>query len=164
VPAPESWRSHERRYPDGAVDSVQRVALASPAVTADEDGARRLGTGYWRAVQRASVGLVRPHVRDGAVELRLLGRVPVLLRLDAPRLAAAGGAVTCSYPIVGGALARRPGGTLSLSQTTGEELELRIAVEGYVPRRCLLYRTLQRRFHAHVSRRYLRRLPTEARR
>jgi hypothetical protein len=163
VPAPDGWRSRDRRHPDGAVESVQRAALAAPAVTVDEDGASRLGAGYWEEVRRASGGLVRPRACEGGVELRLLGHGPALLRLDAPRLTAGGGTATCSYRILGGALARRPGGTLDVAQAAGEEPELRIAVEGYVPRLRLLYGPLQRRFHLRVSRRYLSRLRREAR-
>jgi hypothetical protein len=52
---------------------------------------------------------------------------------------------------------RRPGGTLTLAQTTGPEI--RSTILGFFPRLGgALYSQVQRRFHLAVSRRYFRRL------
>jgi hypothetical protein len=148
------WESSERRHADGAVDSAQRVRIAAPAAEPSADGARVLGAGYWRAVRGASGGLVRPRERDGAVDVLLLGLRPPLLRLAAtaePEPAC--GRVACSYAIAGGVLARRAGGTLALVH---ERHELRVVVEGFVPRVRALWLLMQRRFHVAVSRRWFR--------
>jgi hypothetical protein len=161
--APEGWRSVDRRSDDGAIESEQRAAAARRIVDASEDGARRLGRGYLLEVQRTSGGLVRCRQRDGGGELRLLGLRPVLLKFGAAHVSAVDGAVRCTYPIVGGALTRRPAGTLTIAQGTGERPELQVAVEGFFPRLGILY-GLERWLHMYVSRRYLRRLPAEAER
>ena len=72
--------------------------------------------------------------------------------------------VRCRYPIRGGLLARRPAGSITLSQRDSEPPELCAAVVGFVPRlgRSPLYDQLQRRVHVALSRRYLRRLLDEA--
>ena len=154
---PDGWRSIERRRDDGAIDSIQLVPVAAPVVDSTAAGALRLGRGYWLEVQRTSHGLVRPRERGGAVELRLLALGPPLLTFGAAQTSLGGPTVGCSYPIWGGVLARQPGGTVSLLQLAGASPELRVAVEGYFPRLRLLG-PLQRRFHVHVSRRYLRRM------
>jgi hypothetical protein len=161
-PALDGWRSVERRHVDGAVDSEQRVLIARPAVEPTPEGAHRLGCRYWNEVRRASHGLVRERERDGSVELLLLACPPALLTFREPRLTVDGGRVRCSYSIAGGLLARRPGGTVSLGQSSGEHPELSVAVEGFFPRLGLLHGLLQRRFHVLVSRRFFRRLLAEA--
>ena len=161
-PALDGWRSVERRHADGAVDSEQRVLIARPAVEPTPEGARRLGCRYWLEVQRASHGLVRSHESDGHVELLLLACPPALLTFRDTQVTVDGGRVRCSYRIAGGLLARRPGGTVSLGQSSGEQAELSVAVEGFFPRLGLLHGLLQRRFHVLVSRRFFRRLLAEA--
>ena len=160
----DGWRSSERRRADGAIDSVQRALIARPAVEASEDGARSLGRRYWLEVRRASRGLVRPRERDGRVELRVLAFPPRLLTFGEPRLTVETHAVACLYEITGGVLARRPGGTVSLAQSSAGRPELSVAVEGFSPRLGVLYGPVHRRFHVLVSRRYFRRLLAETQR
>jgi hypothetical protein len=64
--------------------------------------------------------------------------------------------VTCLYPILGGLLARRPGGALVVAQTGRERAELYVAVTGFFARlgSGAVYRHLQQRIHLAVSRRY----------
>jgi hypothetical protein len=141
----QGWRSVQGRGPDGAIDSDERVTAARPVVERSDGGARSLGDRYWREVSRASRGFARARTTAGAVELRLLGRGPCLLRFDHPETSADGEVVSCRYPILGGLLARRAGGAITLSQTAGDEPELRAAVTGFAPRLGGLYR-LQSRF------------------
>lgn len=54
----EGWESWQRRMPDGAIDSEQRVALQRPVVERSLAGAEQLGRAYWRAVRRATASLV----------------------------------------------------------------------------------------------------------
>lgn len=147
----DGWSTSDRRRDDGAVESVQRVR-AAPLVEETEDGARRLGETYLRAVAWGPVR-VRRH------EVRLLGLPPALLAFDGPELAADAERIACTYRIRGGALARRAGGTLVLSQADGE---LTVAVEGFFPRLAVLHHAIQSRVHAAVSRRYFRILLAEA--
>lgn len=156
----DGWESWQRQTSDGAVESEQRVALARPVVEFSAAGAERLGRAYWPEVRRLTGSLVRARDRDGAVELRLLGRGPVLLRFGAPTVEATDTRAACSYPIAGGVLTRRPGGEISFEQTAGS---LRSTIRGFFPR-LAFYDQLQARAHVAVSRRYFRRLIARAER
>jgi hypothetical protein len=57
------WESTQRQTALGAVESEQRVRLLRPVVDGSVDGAQRLGSAYWREVERFTFGLVR--VRQG---------------------------------------------------------------------------------------------------
>ena len=149
------WRSVQERGENGAIESDERVSASRATVPATRDGARLLGNRYWLMVQRSSFGLVRLRAtRDGSV-LHLAG-VP-LLRFAPAELAADTGGARCSFPIRGGLLARRPGGTLVLSQSQNNEL--RAALTGFVPRLgARPYDRIQRRLHGAISRRFFRNL------
>ena len=151
------WRSTQSRLEDGTIVSVQRAVAPAPVVEASEQGARRLGRSYWLEVERAGRGLVRCRVQAAGVQVRLAGLGPPLLAFGPAEVAVAEGHVGCRYPIVGGLLARRPGGSLGVAQVREGRIELRAAVEGFAPRLRALY-DLQRRAHVAISRRYLRRL------
>jgi len=143
-------------------ETSESATLAQPVVERNEDGARQLGERYWVEVARASRGLVRPIRTTNGVELRMLGRGPVLLRLAGPEVVIDDDRVSCRYRIVGGLLARAPAGVLTLTQSSSG---LRAAVTEYIPRLGPgLYTHLQRRFHIAVSRRYFRALISEAQR
>jgi hypothetical protein len=158
----EGWRSLQSRGVDGSIDSDERVRAARPVVERSDRGARRLGDRYWLEVTRASRGVVRNRGTAEGVELRLLGG-PCLLRFGRAETAHDADLVFCRYAIRGGALARRPGGVLSLSQAGGDEPELRAAICGFAPRlRGALYEQVQRRVHLAISRRYFRQLIDEA--
>ena len=88
----------------------------------------------------------------------------MLLRFGPPEVAVDDAGVRCTYPIRGGVLARRPVGSITLSQSASEPPELCAAVAGFVPRlgRTPLYGQLQRRVHVRISRRFFRRLLLEA--
>jgi hypothetical protein len=144
----DGWSTSDRRRDDGAVESVQRARVAGPVVEDTEDGARRLGDAYLRAVAWGPVR-VRRH------EVRLLGLPPALLAFESPELAVDAERIQCIYRIRGGLLARKPGGTLVLSQADGG---LTVAVEGFFPRLAVLHHAVQSRIHAAVSRRYFRML------
>jgi hypothetical protein len=150
-PLLEGWRSVQERSEDGAIESDERVRLSRAVVPATEAGARLLGERYWLTVRRASLGLVRLRRTRGGSVLRLAGAP--LLRFAPAKLAAGANGVRCSFPIRGGLLARRPGGTLVLSQSTGGEL--RAALTGFVPRLgARPYDRIQRRLHVAISRRF----------
>ena len=61
--------------------------------------------------------------------------------------------MSCRYPILGGLLSGREGGSLTLSQ---DGRDLSVAVNGFYGRR--IYEHVQRRVHVAISRRYFRRL------
>jgi hypothetical protein len=78
-------------------------------------------------------------------------------------------AVSATYPITGGLLARRAAGSITLSMHGGaDRFELRSAIAGYHPTLAArpgapawtgeLYDQIQARVHARVSRRYFHRL------
>jgi hypothetical protein len=154
----EGWRSVQGRGEEGAIESDERVSVSHLVVPATEAGARFLGERYWLTVRRASFGLVRLHrTRDGSV-LRLAGAP--LLRFAPAELAADTNGARCSFPIRGGLLARRPGGTLVLSQSN--DSELRAALTGFVPRLgARPYDRLEHRIHVAISRRFFRSLIVE---
>jgi hypothetical protein len=155
----QGW--HSLHALDGSTESL---LLAQPVIAHSEEGARRLGDRYWAEVAAASRGLVQTRrTRDG-VELRILGRGPVLLRLTGPDMAVKTGGISCRYRIVGGLLPRLPAGTLTLSQISKPQHELRATVTEFVPRLSSgLYERLQLRVHVAISRRFFRALIDEGR-
>jgi hypothetical protein len=164
------WESVERRRGDGAVDTAQRVMASRPVVTLTEDGGRSLGRAYWLEVVRACKGVVRCLESPAGVELLLFGLRPPLLRFGPGEVQVEADVVRCRYPVLGGVLARRPGGALTLSQVGKERPELRSEVTGFFPRLAsapgapawsgALYRHVQSRAHVALSRRFFRRLVT----
>lgn len=155
----EGWHSVYRRDAGGAITSDESVRIRVPVVRCSDEGARQLGQRYWLAVARASRGLVRSRETGAGVELRVLGRACVL-RLGPAQTAFDDDSVRCRYAIEGGLLARRPSGSLTLSET---RTELRATVEGFVPRlRGQVYQHLQHRLHVAVSCLYFSALLGEA--
>ena len=160
----QGWRHHEAQAPDGAFESIQRVTARRLVVERSPAGARRLGSLYWTVVECATRGLVGAREGDQGVELRALGRWPVLLRFGPPDVAVEDGVVSCRYPITGGILARRPAGDIVFSQTAVPAYELRAELRGYHPalaagrgeRRWAdhVYTGVQSRLHVAISRRY----------
>jgi hypothetical protein len=151
----EGWRSVQERGEGGAIESDERVSASRAVVPVTQAGARLLGERYWLTVRRTSFGLLRLRAaREGSV-LRL-GGAPLLCFAPA-ELAAGANGVHCSFPIRGGLLARRAGGTLVLSQSNSGEL--RAALTGFVPRLgARPYDRIQRRIHIAISRRFFRSL------
>ena len=156
------WSTLERETDAEAVESRQWITLPRELVAPDEKGARDLGRRYLTEVARFSHGLVRPRPERDGVALVLAG-VVTLLRFGLPELGHYDGNVECRYPIRGGLLVARPGGSLLVAQHPGVELELFVA--GYFPRlggsvgrrslRRTLYTALQARAHRAVGRRFL---------
>lgn len=170
----EGWESSERQVANGAVESEQRVTVQAPVVEVSVAGAKQLGRAYWAEVERVTRRLVRARMRGSALELRLFGKRPVLLRFGTPRLQAGRDVVACRYPIDGGWLARRAAGEITFAQVVGPPTVLRSTIRGFHPRLAArdrepdwtgaLYTQVQSRIHVAISRRYFRRLIAEARR
>jgi hypothetical protein len=78
------WESTQRQTALGAVESEQRVRLVRPVVDSCVDGAQRLRSAYWREVERFTFGLLCARHGLHGVQLRLLGRRPLLLALASP--------------------------------------------------------------------------------
>jgi hypothetical protein len=167
----DGWSSTERLTAAGAVFFEQTARPPGAAVALSEAGARELAERYWREVEACTCNLVRGSERGGGLELRLLGRW-TLLSFGGPETLVDSSRASSRFRIVGGALARMPGGSIAFVQTVAPELELRTTVDGFVPR--LARRTgawgwvgalsweIQRRLHVAISRRYLGRLVDEA--
>jgi hypothetical protein len=165
------WATEQRQGADGAVESEQRVSLNAPVVAFDRAGALSLGDNYWIEVERATRGLVRPR-RSSGVELRLLGRRPVLLAFDPPQIDARPGRIRTEFAIRGGLLAQRPAGAILFEQVDDGEVVLRSKITGFFPSLAAragrsswtgaLYTKLQSRIHVAISRRYFRRLVESA--
>lgn len=158
------WETAERVLESGGFESRQRVLVAEPAVEVSEAGARTLGVTYWQAVDHFTRGGVRANWAGDGGELKLLGGT-TLLTFGPPSFSFDGGLVSCLYAIQGGLLALRAGGSVTLAQRPkGDQLELSVTVEGYLPRLAAragapswtgtLYAKGQSPFHAAVSRRY----------
>ena len=157
----EAWSTVHSRSEDGTLTSVQRARSARPVVEISDAGAKDLGQRYWREAVRASRGLVYCRQGPMGVELRLLGRGPVLLSFRPAETSVEGNRVSCTYSIRGGLLTRREGGMLALSQIGRAEVELRAEVTEFVPRLGVTLGLVQRLFHAAISRRYFARLVAE---
>jgi len=158
------WETSERVLESGGFESRQRVLVAEPAVEASEAGARTLGVSYWQAVDGFTRGWIRASWTGGGGKLRLLGGA-TLLTFGPPELSFDGALVSCRHTIQGGLLALRAGGSVTLAQRReGDQQELSVTVEGYLPRLAaragappwtgMLYAKGQSPFHAAVSRRY----------
>jgi hypothetical protein len=164
----DGWVAWQRQTSDGAIESQQRVALPAPVVAFSVAGAKHLGCAYWHEVERLTGGLVRVGLRDGSLELRLLGKGPALLRFGRPEVEATERVARCSYPIEGGLLAQRSAGEIIFAQVGGSRPTLSSAVRGFLPRLAAregepdwtgaLYKHVQSRIHVAVSRRYFARL------
>jgi hypothetical protein len=158
------WETSERVLESGGFESRQRVLVAEPAVEPSEAGARTLGLIYWQAVGHFTRGGIRVSWTGDGGKLRLLGG-PMLLTFGPAELSFEGGVVSCRHAIEGGLLALRGGGYVTLGQRPeGDEQELSVTVEGYLPRLAaragappwtgILYAKGQSPFHVAVSRRY----------
>ena len=168
----EGWDSWQRQAADGAVESEQRMVVAGPVVEFSPAGAERLGNTYWREVEGLTRRLVRAKARDGFLDLRLAGQGPSLLRFGPPTIEASDNTVSCRYPIIGGFLARRPAGEIVFAQAGGPQPVVRSTITGFFPRFAAregrpgwsgaLYSHVQSRIHVAVSRRYFKRLMSEA--
>jgi hypothetical protein len=164
----QGWLENERVTDSGTVESRQWIALQRPVASADEAGALALGRRYLDDVARSTRGLVRPRRDglDGSVALVLVGLVP-LLRFGPPQTDVGPDLLACTFPIHGGLLAARRGGSLVVAQRTSSSPELELSVAGYFPRlggsrrrrslRRALYTAFQARAHMAVGRRFLER-------
>jgi hypothetical protein len=137
-------------------------------------GAHKLGWAYWEEVERTTRGLVSVRPTGGGVELRLLRNGPLLLGFGPPELEVRPGSVSCSYPILGGLLARAEGGVVTFAQGRAGPWYLGTSIRGFFPRlgalpgrprwTGFLYIQVQGRLHGVVGRRYIARLVGQARR
>jgi hypothetical protein len=166
------WATEQRQESDGSVESEQRVSLTAPVCAFDREGAAALGDNYWLEVERATRGLVRTR-RSNGVELRVLGRRPVLLAFDPPQIEARPGRIRSEFAIRGGLLTQRPAGAISFEQIDHGNILLRSTITGFFPSLAAragkrswtgaLYSKLQSRIHVAISRRYFRHLVEGAR-
>ena len=140
-----------------------------PVVEHTVEGASILGAGYWREVERLTRGLVRTRTHSRGMELRVTRCGPTLLRFGPPQLTTTLNAISATYRITGGLLARHAAGWIALSMHDGAgSVELRSAIAGYHPTLAArpgapvwtgeLYDQIQARVHARVSRRYFQHL------
>lgn len=166
-----SWRTSETVTSAGAVESRQWIELRRPLVSADEAGARELGRRYLDEIGDFTHGLVRSRRGHGSTSLVLAGGT-TLLRFGPAEVEVGGDRVECRYPIVGGLLAARAGGTLVVAQRTSSPPSLELAVVGYFPRlgasrrqrslRRTVYGSVQARAHRAISRAFLEGAAAEA--
>ena len=152
------WGSWRRIATDGAIDSEQRVLVDPAVVERSENGARRLATSYWDALNGFGGRLFNAREHSGGVDVRVLRGGPVLLALGPVETEISRTTIAASHTIIGGLLVRRRGGRISFEQLEGEPIELRSRISGFYPRRGPFYGLVQWKLHVAVSRRYFRRL------
>jgi hypothetical protein len=160
----KGWSSWQGQTADGAVESQQRAILAVAVVEFSEQGALALGERYWQQVERSTRGLVRIRGPRDALELRVLGHWPLLLRFGRPKLEASSHVARCSYPIQGGVLAQRCEGEISFAQMAKTQPEITSTIRNFFPRLAAragrphwtgaLYNFAQSRVHVAISQRY----------
>ena len=134
----------------------------------------RLGAGYWNHLTRLFAGVLRAR-HDSSGVVILVGFEPlVLMRFGAPRHELRAERATVRWPIAGGLLVARAGGSLEIAAeprdgaVAGEAvLHVRVVVDGYRPtvaRRLgeWLYLATQARVHVWVTHGYLRALEASA--
>jgi hypothetical protein len=156
-----------------AVESEQAFPLPERVVPRSLSGAHRLGSAYWGEVERTTRGLVSVRPTGGGVELRLVRNGRLLLGFGPPALEVRPASVSCSYPILGGLLARAEGGGVTFAQERAGPWCLRTSIRGFLPRlgaltgrprwTGFLSVQAQARLHGVVGRRYVARLVGEAR-
>lgn len=130
------------KHEDGTIDTFQRAHVEAAL------DALHLERLYWDEVLRVTLGLAR----FSGSAVRLLGVWPVLLRF--------GPAVDGRRAILGGLVARRPGGTIAWRADGGDAS---VVVEGFSPLlRGPLWR-LELLFHVLIGRRFLARIAREVR-
>jgi hypothetical protein len=142
-----------------AVESEERACAPVAIVEASPEGGRRLAATYWREVERTTGGLVRVCRNPDGPALRAFGAT--LLKFGLQRIETVGDRVSCCYPIEGGLLASRPGGSIVFGQ---DGTVLTSSISGFHPRLGFfpgLYSYVQARLHTAVSRRYFARLVRE---
>ena len=154
------------------VHSGESFALARPVVPFTRDGAGRLGSAYWHEVERSTRGAVRARRTADSVELRFFGRAPALLCFGAPEIQVDSTGISCTYPVLGGLLARRAGGELVFEQRRSPAWCVRTLVRDFSPRlvarpgraawRGVVYHQVQARLHRTIGRRYVARLVRES--
>lgn len=155
-----------------SASNEQRIPLSHPVVESSERGAKELADAYWNEIRRITMGLVCARATTGGTELALVGALS-LLRFGEPEISATADRVECRFPIIGGALAKQSGGSLTIAQQSGSSPELVVTVEDYAPRldsgrprggaRTLAYRRLQQPVHAAIGERYLNRMAARSR-
>jgi hypothetical protein len=106
------------------------------------------------------------------VELRLFGRAPALLGFGAPEIQVDPTAISCTYPVLGGLLAREPGGELVFEQRRSPAWCLRTLIRDFSPRLAgragspgwtsFVYHQVQAQLHRAIGRRYVARLVRES--
>jgi hypothetical protein len=141
------------------VESEECVRAPVAIVEASPEGGCRLASAYWREVERTTGGLVRVSQSPDGLALRALGAT--LLRFGLPSVEFADDRVSCCYPIEGGLLASRPGGSIVFGQ---DGTLLTSSISGFHPRLGVfpgLYSYVQARVHTAVSKRYFARLVRE---
>jgi hypothetical protein len=158
--------------PAVAVHSEESFALARPVVPVTREGAGRLGSAYWQEVVRSTRGAVQARRTPEGVELRLFSRAPALLRFGAPEIQVDPTRVSCTYPVLGGLLARGAGGELVFEQRRGSTWCVRTLVRDFSPRLAgragsrgwtgFVYHQVQARLHRAIGRRYVARLVRES--
>jgi len=167
-----SWT--QTRAETGAFASIQRATLSQRVVELSTAGADRLARLYWDQLERSSRRILRVRVDDAeTTEIRLLGMRPALLRFGRAAYDISPTSVSCRYPIVGGLLTRKPGGSISFTQSGEGSIEVRAQIDDFFPRLAtrrprrgwsgVLYPHVQTRLHVALGRRYLERLRMEVR-
>lgn len=149
------------------VAAEQPIPGGNAAVDNSDAGARRLGTEYLAEIGRTTRGLIKPRAALVGVDLVLAGRM-TLFAFGPPQPSVDADRTQCRFAIRGGLLVGSPGGSLVITQDAGLAPELVVEVDGYVPRLDplfggrgvggFLYREIQERAHAAISRRFVERM------
>lgn len=167
--------------PDGPLRSVQEAELTmDPAALEDlwnAETLERLARGYWRYLNRISLGLLRVAYTESSRSVVLLWSRLVLLRFRAPRFDTGPGFGRVTWPIERGVLVAREGrgrGYLRFDvrreepDSEGAHVRVRAVVENFYPflrgsgrfarLGAFIYAQTQLRVHVLVTRGFLRSL------
>lgn len=110
---------------------------------------------YWQFVQKRTLGLVRPHIDQGGVSIKVLGIT--MIRLGLPTYHIRQGSTVLAWPIQRGLLVAYPGGWFSfclIHEDAGYSLQLRLS--GFRPSLPKpLYRLVEQPLHILLGNRFL---------
>jgi hypothetical protein len=167
--------------PDGPLRSIQEAEVAMDAETFERfwrpQTLERLARGYWRYLNRISLGLLRVAYTESSRSVVLASRHLVLLRFRAPRFETGPGFGRVTWPIERGVLVSPGGrgrGYLSFEVRRGEEgkgeprVRIRAVVSNFYPFLrgsgrfarfgAFLYAKTQLQVHVRVTRGFMRSL------
>jgi len=145
-------RLHQLRpgvKPTGSVQQDQ--------IKAEHQEVEVVADAYWKFLRRHTLGMVRPCIDQGGIDLRILGIT--FIHLGAPTIQEDANSHTISWPIQRGLLVAYPGGWFSFQLQSSPNTKLQMRLEGFRPSLPVpLYYLLEQQLHRCIGQAFIRSL------